>query len=263
MRRIAIGDIHGCAKALRTLIESIQPAQNDELIFVGDYIDRGPDSRNVVDQILELSQRCRVVTLRGNHEIMLQGVALNGLDDRVWLANGGQATVTSYGGNLAKIPEDHLMFFQGLQPFYETQADIFVHAGYLPQVAMRSQADMELYWAHLSSPLPLPHHSGKRVIVGHTPQPEGRVLDAGHLVCIDTYCFGGGYLTAMDMESGQLIQTDRHGHVRRPPLLSAVHHVNKLGRAVTRFCRQQLDRETNSQPIQVAPRSLANEPEGT
>ena len=92
MRRFVIGDIHGCAKALRTLIETIAPRAEDELVFLGDYVDRGPDSRDVVDQVIDLHDRCRVVALRGNHEIMLMGVALGGLDDTVWLANGGKAT---------------------------------------------------------------------------------------------------------------------------------------------------------------------------
>lgn len=138
MRRFAIGDIHGCAKALRTLIESIDPQTNDELVFLGDYVDRGPDSRDVVDQVIALHDRCRVVTLRGNHEIMLLGVTLGGLDDFVWLNNGGQATVASYGGCLSKIPARHLAFFQDLLPYHESSDAIFVHAGFDPQLAMHA-----------------------------------------------------------------------------------------------------------------------------
>ncbi len=118
MRRYVIGDIHGCAKALRTLIETIQPNEEDEVIFLGDYIDRGPNSRDVVQQILELQQRCKVIPLRGNHEIMLLGVVLGGLDETVWLENGGISTVSSYGGSLSKIPDKHLDFFQSLRACY-------------------------------------------------------------------------------------------------------------------------------------------------
>lgn len=242
MRRFAIGDIHGCAKALRSLIEAISPDPDDEIVFVGDYIDRGPDSRDVIDQIISLSSRCKVVALRGNHELMLQGVVVGGLDDRVWLANGGQATVSSYGGSLSKIPADHIYFFRSLRPFYETETEIFVHAGYRPDCGMHATDEMTIYWAHLPLPLPPPHFSGKRVIVGHTPQPEGRVLDAGHLVCIDTYCFGGGCLTALDLGTGETLQTNRHGHLRRPPLISAAAGVKKMGRAITMYCRQQFTR---------------------
>lgn len=264
MRRIAIGDIHGCAKALRTLIETIAPRRHDELIFLGDYVDRGPDSRNVVDQILELSSRCRVIALRGNHEIMLQGVAFGGLDDQVWLANGGQATVSSYGGSLSKMPSDHLTFFQDLLPYYETSTDIFVHAGYHADRPMHLQDDMMIYWAHLGLPLPKPHCSGKRVFVGHTPQPDDRILDVGHLVCLDTYCFGGGTLTAYEVGSGDITQVSRHGHVRKAPFAKAADQVKKMGTRVTEFCRQALSRSeparTNDATVPDATQ-LASEPD--
>jgi len=240
MRRFAIGDIHGCSKALRSLIESIDPQPEDELVFLGDYVDRGPDSRNVVDQLIALRKQCRVVTLRGNHEIMLLGVALSGLDDSVWLVNGGNATVASYGGCLSKIPPDHLAFFQDLDPYYETSDSIFVHAGYHPQLALHEQEDATMYWNHLPHPLPAPHKSGKRVFVGHTPQARGDVLDGGHVVCVDTYCFGGGYLSAYELGRGDVIQTDLHGHVRRPPAIRS--GLGRVSRAVLGFCREKCGR---------------------
>jgi len=215
MRRFAIGDIHGCAKALRTLIETIDPTSDDELIFLGDYIDRGPDSRNVIDQILDLQQQCRVVALCGNHELMMLSIINRGFDDAIWMASGGRATVTSYGGSLAKIPSTHLGFFARLKPYYESEDTICVHAGYNPMLPMDQQAAAELYWNHLPALLPAPHVSGKRVFVGHTPQGGGNVLNGGHVICLDTYCFGGGYLTAFDLDTGDQIQTDHHGHLRR------------------------------------------------
>ncbi len=228
MRRFVIGDIHGCSKALRALVEAIDPTAEDELVFLGDYIDRGPDSRDVIDQLIALRDRCNVVTLRGNHEIMLLGVALHNLDPDPWLRSGGQATVTSYGGSLDKIPADHLAFFQDLRPFYETSDAIFVHAGYQPDVQMTEQDDATTYWGHLPIPPPPPHSSGKRVFVGHTPQPSGNVLDVGHLICVDTYCFGGGFLTALNPESYEIIQANWHGHLRRAPLAGLIERVGKL-----------------------------------
>lgn len=216
MRRFVIGDIHGCSKALRTLIELIDPQPEDELVFLGDYVDRGPDSRGVIDQIIELQERCRVVALRGNHEIMLFGVAFCNLEGKMWLESGGHATVTSYGGSLEKIPQSHRAFLQSLRPHYETDGAIFVHACYEAQTPMDQQPDDIRYWTHLSSP-PAPHCSGKRVFVGHTPQGSGSVLDLGHLVCVDTYCFGTGYLTAMNVETDEVIQVDKKGFRRRVP----------------------------------------------
>ncbi len=216
MRRFVIGDIHGCSKALRTLIELIDPEPDDELVFLGDYVDRGPDSRDVIDQVIELEQRCHVVALRGNHEIMLYGVAYCNLDKEVWLDSGGRATVASYGGSLDKIPESHRRFLQSLLPHYETEQAIFVHASYDPKAPMDQQPDNLRYWTHLTSPPP-PHVSGKRVFVGHTPQGSGMVRDLGYLVYMDTYCFGTGYLTAMNVDTDEIIQVDKKGFRRRVP----------------------------------------------
>ncbi|MCC9658161.1 metallophosphoesterase family protein [Rhodopirellula halodulae] len=218
MSRYVIGDIHGCAKALRSMIEVLSPTQNDELIFLGDYIDRGPDSRDVVDQLIELQSKCQVVALRGNHEWMLQSVVARGLDDAMWLRSGGKATITSYGGSIQKIPGDHLEFFDALLPHHQTEREIFVHAMYNPTCEVHEQDDELTYWAHLPTQLPAPHCTGRRVFVGHTPQPSGEVLRHTHLVCMDTYCFGGGYLSAMDLEMETILQVDRHGHVRRVPV---------------------------------------------
>src|SRR6056297_2221894 len=176
MRTIAIGDIHGCSKALRTVLEDIAPQGDDTVIFLGDYVDRGPDSRGVIDQILALEQQCHVVPLRGNHEVMLCGVLLSDLAPDLWLSAGGKATVASYGGSLKKIPQRHVDFLQRLRPFHETDQQIFVHAGYESDKPMSEQPDGPLYWEHLSAALPPPHQTGKRVFVGHTPQPSGSIL---------------------------------------------------------------------------------------
>lgn len=229
MRTIAIGDIHGCAKALRTLLERIEPQADDTLIFLGDYVDRGPDSRDVIEQILEVSKRCQVIALRGNHEVMLMGVMLSGLCPDLWLACGGQATVSSYGGSIDKIPESHRQFLAGLRSFHETEDAIFVHANYLPDQAMSEQPEQLTYWEHLGI-VPRPHQSGKRVFVGHTPQASGEILDHGHLVCLDTCCFGGLWLTAMDVDSGEVWQTDFHGHERRQRWRELVRAIGRLAK---------------------------------
>ncbi len=228
MRRFVIGDIHGCGKALGSLIEAIEPTRNDELIFLGDYVDRGPDSKDVIDQIIALQEVTNVVALRGNHEIMLMGVALRGLDPDPWLRSGGQATVTSYGGKLSKIPASHFAFFQDLRSFYETNDSIFVHANYHHNRDMPDQEEAHTYWTHLTIPPPR-HKSGKRVFVGHTPQPGGNILHLDHLVCVDTYCFGGGYLTALNVETFEMIQCNLHGHIRRTPISTLVDRFKRIG----------------------------------
>lgn len=227
-RRFVIGDVHGCSKALRELIRYLDPGEDDELVFLGDYVDRGPDSRDVIEQLIALQQRSRVVALRGNHEVMLGGILFGDMPEQVWMNNGGHATVTSYGGRLDRIPETHREFLRSLHSHYETETEIFVHAGYHPDLAMAEIDDVTRYWQHLAYPLPQPHRSGKRVYVGHTPQPGGRILDANHLICVDTCCFGGGYLTAMDRDDGRLVQFDSSGHRRRQPLAEMFAAVRRL-----------------------------------
>ncbi|CAN0468826.1 unnamed protein product, partial [Hapterophycus canaliculatus] len=80
---------------------------------------------------------------------------------------------------------------------------------------------------HLPTPLPIPHVSGKRVFLGHTPQAGGEILNCPHLVGVDTYCFGGGFLTAMDLESQKVTQADRHGHIRKVPIEHVIHAAHK------------------------------------
>jgi serine/threonine protein phosphatase 1 len=227
MRRYVIGDIHGCSKALRTLIEEISPGREDTLVFLGDFIDRGPDSRGVIDQLLELGQRSHVIGLRGNHELMLMGVLLGGLDQAWWCQSGGQSTVASYGGSLERMPAAHLDFFRSLRCHHETDREIFIHAGYDPTCAIEDTTDADRYWNHRTV-WPAPHCSGKRVYLGHTPQPSGEVLNLGHVVCVDTYCFGGGWLTAMDIDTHEVLQASRQGHLRRAPATALLQWLKRL-----------------------------------
>lgn len=212
-RTIAIGDIHGCSKALRSVIEAIQPASNDTLVMLGDYVDRGPDSRGVLELVLELESRCRLVPLLGNHELMLLDAVQNPNVLGPWLECGGQATVGSYDGRLGNIPPEHLEFIRRCKRYYEVATHFFVHANYAADVPLDEQPDYLLFWEHLHFHVPAPHENGKIAIVGHTSQKSGEVLDLEHVVCIDTFCHGGGWLTAMDIDSGQIWQADRHGRL--------------------------------------------------
>ncbi|HMC11849.1 MAG TPA: metallophosphoesterase family protein [Pirellulaceae bacterium] len=214
-RTIAIGDIHGCSKALRAVTEAIQPASNDTLVMLGDYVDRGPDSRGVLELVLELESRCRLVPLLGNHELMLLDAIENSNVVGPWLECGGQATVRSYDGRLGNIPPEHLEFIRRCKRYYEVATHFFAHANYTADVALDEQPDYLLFWEHLHFHVPPPHENGKIAIVGHTSQKSGQVLDLEHVICIDTFCHGGGWLTAMDLESGQIWQANRHGRLRR------------------------------------------------
>ncbi|WP_164101338.1 metallophosphoesterase family protein [Candidatus Laterigemmans baculatus] len=218
-RTIAIGDIHGCRKALAKLLETLRLERDDTLVTLGDYVDRGPDSRGVIEELLEVRKSCQLVALSGNHEWMMLGSRTIGTPTLHWLKAGGLATLESYGGTLAKVPDDHFAFLCSLRSHHETDAAILVHAGYLPDREMHEQTNETLYWDHIrSSNPPPPHQSGKTAIVGHSPQRNGVPLDLGHLLCIDTYCCGGQWLTAVDLESREIWQTNLNGGLRRDPL---------------------------------------------
>ncbi len=214
MRTIAIGDIHGCSKALQGILDAIAPTRQDRLIFLGDYVDRGPDSKGVMQQLIELQDVCEPVFLLGNHEIMFRG-ALRGLDPALWLQQGGAQTLTSYGGLLSGVPAAHRDFLEQCLPHYETSLDLFVHANFLPDLPLTEQPEATLFWEHLSDRWPLPHISGKHVFCGHTPQRRGEIGFYDYFTCLDTYCFGGQWLSAIDIESKETWQASREGHLRQ------------------------------------------------
>lgn len=223
-RTIAIGDIHGCSRALAALIDAIQPEPEDLIVALGDHIDRGSDSRGVLEQLIDLQARCRLIPLLGNHEqILLEALegnpALPGWTEqrfRMWLEFGGTATLDSYGPGrrLDLIPDRHIAFLASCRDFYETDTHIFVHANYYPFLPMAAQPVSALLWESLNDLIPEPHRSGKTVIVGHTTQKSGEIADVGYLKCIDTFCYGGGWLTALEVHTGQVWQTNERGEVR-------------------------------------------------
>lgn len=213
-RTFAIGDIHGCSLALAALVDVIQPNQDDLVVLLGDYVDRGPDSRGVIEQIFHLRDQTNLVALSGNHELMMLAACGSRATLGDWLLCGGDATLASYGGSLDQVPAEHLDFLRSCQPYFETKTHIFVHANYVADTPLCEQSDYFLFWEHITRSFPGPHRSGKVAILGHTPQAGGAVLDAGHVICIDTYCCGDGWLTAMELGSKQIWQANKAGILR-------------------------------------------------
>jgi len=214
-RTIAIGDIHGCAVALAKLIEIIAPQPDDTVVPLGDYVDRGTDSRGVIDQLIALAGRCQLVPILGNHEEMLLRACGDVWSFEFWMKCGGRVCLDSYGaaGDVHLIPAEHLAFLRSCRTYSETERHFFVHANYRPDVPLEQLDIFTLYWCSLREYAPLmPHCSGKVAIVGHTPQSE--VLDMGYLKCIDTGCCHGGWLTALDVDSGQAWQVNERGEMR-------------------------------------------------
>ena len=217
-RLFAVGDIHGCSTALRTLIDAIEPRPEDTIVILGDFIDCGPDSKGVIEQLIALSKRCHLVCLLGNHEEMLLYALQYRSEFRSWFNLGGKQTLTSYSAyrvDLDVIPQDHLRFIRGCRNFFETEAHIFVHANYAPDAPPSRFSESKLRWEHLDLNRLRPHCSGKTVVVGHTPQISGDVLDLGYVIGIDTDCCRGGWLTALETNSLTALHSDQRSQTRK------------------------------------------------
>lgn len=219
MRTLAIGDIHGCSIALDTLLNAVQLTADDRLIFLGDYVDRGPDTKGVLDRLLGLrATHPQSVFLRGNHEIMM----VNARQDRSlradWLSVGGDRALMSYSPigtpvGFNEVPEEHWEFLvSGLRDWYETPSHIFVHANLYPDLRLDEQPEVMLFWEFLAEPIQ--HVSGKTVIVGHSSIREGKPRNHGCTVCIDTAACKNGWLTGLDVHSGRYWQANQQGESR-------------------------------------------------
>jgi len=213
MSLYGIGDIHGCAKSLESLLEKIAPSSDDHLVFIGDYVDRGPDSSGVITRLIRLQKECRCTFLRGNHEEMM----LNFFDYReseLWHINGGDATLGSYhvDGGRYEIPEEHIDFIRDTVEYWNEPDFFFVHAGLKPHMTieenlMHHSSDVFLWERTHLAAKELAWE--KPVVCGHTPQKEP--INRPRLICIDTGCVyisypGYGTLTAVKLPEREMIQ---------------------------------------------------------
>ncbi|KQC06990.1 MAG: metallophosphatase [Smithella sp. SDB] len=209
----AIGDIHGCLEKLKELMSRIDiDGRNDTLIFIGDFIDRGRFSKEVIDYILRLQSKYKkMICLLGNHERMFLNY-LEGVDEDMYLVNGGINTLHSYGISLyddikkrkSKIPADHQSFFQSLLPYYEKGKYIFVHAGLNPDVPLAEQGMYDLLWVRYEF-IESKKDMGKIVIFGHTPVGE-KPLIRKNKIGIDTGVVYGGKLTCIELPDLKIYQ---------------------------------------------------------
>lgn len=220
-RTIAIGDIHGCDAALAALVGLLEPAADDTLVVLGDVVDRGPGSRQAIEQLLELQDRCRLVLIMGNHDEMMIEALRRGNAIRAWLQFGGQKAVESYGGDPADIPGEHLEFLETGRNYWETPTEIFVHGSLKPGVPLEQQDPEWMRWTHLTG-AEQPHPSGRRVICGHTSLKSGIPGVLPGWVCIDTHAFGGQPLTALDVGSDLVYQADQQGQTVGPVPLTEI-----------------------------------------
>ncbi len=207
----AIGDIHGNLDLLQRLLEKIQPdLARDQLVFMGDYIDRGPNPKGVVDYVLGLKRVAnpqQVICLKGNHEAMFLNF-LQGLDLELFLFNGGISTLRDYWGedwdhlkHLA-LPPEHRKFFEELCLYYETPDYLFVHGGLKPGVPPAEQDEEDLLWIR-GDFIASMEDFGKKVIFGHTPFQQPLVMP--NKIGIDTGAAYGNRLTCLKLPQEEFI----------------------------------------------------------
>jgi len=204
----AFGDVHGEYFKLKYLIDKIYIKNEDTLVFLGDYIDRGKYTFEVIDYLIKLDEKYNCVFVKGNHEAMLIDF-LAGIYEKLFFINGGSDTIKSYKEqgwdidiktkyHMRKMPYSHLKFFEKkLVNYYETEEYIFVHAGIAPNTLLKNMPDKYLFWdrnfIHDTS------YKGKLVVFGHTPNKK--ILNEKYKICIDTGgCFDSmGNLTCVKL----------------------------------------------------------------
>lgn len=217
----AITDIHGCYKELLQLLSKLNITKDTTLIFMGDYVDRGPDSKAVLDKIIDLQSVCNVIVLKGNHEVMMKSGFTKETDHYVlnWLHWGGKQTLASYDIELYDFLEDsfqlpdsvvkHIEFIDSLEFYYETDTHIFVHASPEMVTPIADQPEAHLIWRRPQkedADFDYNHSSGKTIISGHTPQKSGEPLKLSEKnYLIDTGCYSTGILTAYDVNNDSFI----------------------------------------------------------
>jgi serine/threonine protein phosphatase 1 len=205
-RILAVGDIHGCYTKLVSLMEKVKINPGKDLVvFIGDYIDRGGRSKEVVDYLIDFKKVVpSTVFLLGNHEHMLLEY-LSGKNINPYLFNGGQKTLNSYlgEGSLSSLqdpkkvfPREHLEFFNSLRTFFELEDYIFVHAGLRNKIPLEQQDLLDLLWIREEFYYSK-YKSKKTIIFGHTPFPEPFIYK--NKVGIDTGAAFGNALTCVEL----------------------------------------------------------------
>jgi serine/threonine protein phosphatase 1 len=218
MRTLAIGDIHGCLRAFEALLGIMKPVAADHIVTLGDYVDRGPNSAGVLDRLVEMYRGGNLVALRGNHDQMMLDARHDYRTYEAWLGYGGDATLASYAsggrrGSLDDVPDAHWHFLESdCVNYYETATHIFVHANLYPDLPLAEQPLYALHYEKFGRPSP--HVSGKVMVCGHTAQKSGAPIDIGHAICLDTWVYGQGWLSGLDLASGELWQANQYGDTR-------------------------------------------------
>lgn len=225
VRIYAMTDIHGCAHLLKQMLRVIdadlarsRPHYAIE-VYMGDYVDRGPDSRSTLDILINRGRRGNTVFLKGNHEVFLGSVLRDPSLLPEWLHVGGLYTLMSYGlapsgtpgdeerqllvRELARaMPRPHLEFLSKLRPTFTCGDFFFVHAGVRPGVPLAEQQETDLLWIREEF-LQSRQNFGKYIVHGHTPVRSPELLE--NRANIDTGAYATGNLTLMTIQGSSML----------------------------------------------------------
>ncbi len=207
----AIGDIHGSLKALKTIFKQGLITSADRVIFLGDYIDKGTDSKGVIDWLINNKLDFNFEFILGNHELMMKSAKTSSEKLFQWQFYGGVKTLDSYqiGDNklwAEKIDQSHWEFIDECLPYLEIGNYIFVHAGLDNKKELSEQDEFHLFWKKYLEPEQ--YSPIKTVICGHTSRKNGEIADFGHTICIDTFAHGGQWLTCLNVETGEYLKAN-------------------------------------------------------
>lgn len=247
-RILVIGDIHGCAVALRTLLYAVCLQPGDMVITLGDYIDRGPESYQVLEILIALYKQGGLIPLRGNHEMLFLLNCIrpdNGMNfyhhvsaeqklsnpelaaEKIrmsplvhqWKGCGSTATINSYRRanwhKSAIVPARHLHFLEhDCRNWYESDEFILVHGGVSSDIPVNDTDILILLWKKTNHLTESRHFSGKKIICGHSVQKNGVIGCGRNAVCLDTGACYGGWLSCFDLNSEVCMQANELGVVR-------------------------------------------------
>ena len=228
-RLFIIGDVHGCREELNVLLEYLMTVEKfsttDQLVFVGDYVDRGPDSKGVVDDLLELKKSFPLTQfLKGNHEEMLLSfLGFAGEGGEIYLDNGGFQTLSSYGFHdvqynpfssdplpsvpIEDFPEGHLEFYSSLDRYLIYDDFVIVHAGLNPLRDILYQRDEDIYWIR-DDFISNIHFFDRTIVFGHTPFQDV-AFDLPYKIAVDTGLVFGNCLSCIEVREKKTFQVHR------------------------------------------------------
>lgn len=229
MRTFIFGDIHGGLKALKQLIDKIKPTDQDDFIFLGDYVDGWSESAQVLDFLMELEKEYPCIILKGNHDVYCENWLKTGVEFGPWVSQGGQATIDSYKSYTESDKMLHIDFIQNMKLYHiDKHNNLFIHAGYSslhgPQ---HERYDTNYYWDRtlwemtIGLDTSIPDHSPRypkrlknfnEIFIGHTitlNYGETLPIHIANLWNIDTGAGYDGKLTALELYTKEILQSDK------------------------------------------------------